>query len=235
MERLDKILVSQGVGSRKEVQKIIRSKRVSVDSKLVTKPEFKLDAELSEVTLDGQTLNTKKHIYIMLNKPSGFVSATEDNLSRTVIELVPDELYRRGLFPAGRLDKDTEGLMIITDDGDFAHRLTSPKNHVWKTYLAELDKTPTDEDVKAFEKGIILEDGTSLLPAELEIVSDKTARVRIREGKFHQVKKMFAARSMRVMYLRREKIGGLVLDSNLTKGSCRELTNTEKEAIFVVK
>ena len=158
MERLDKILVSQGVGSRKEVQKIIRSKRVSVDSKLVTKPEFKLDAQLSEVTLDGHTLNTKKHIYIMLNKPSGFVSATEDNLSRTVIELVPDELYRRGLFPAGRLDKDTEGLMIITDDGDFAHRLTSPKNHVWKTYLAELDKTPTDEDVKAFEKGIILED-----------------------------------------------------------------------------
>ncbi|MBR1731922.1 MAG: 16S rRNA pseudouridine(516) synthase, partial [Ruminococcus sp.] len=127
------------------------------------------------------------------------------------------------------------GLMIITDDGDFAHKILSPKNHVYKTYLAELDNTPTDEDIRSFREGITLADGTKLLPAELEIVSEKLARVRIREGKFHQVKKMFAARSLKVLYLKREKIGGLALDSNLPKGSCRELTNTEKEAIFLVK
>ena len=235
MERLDKILVSQGKGSRKEVHKIIRSKRVSVDGETVTKPDFKVDTELSAVTLDGQALNIKEHICIMLNKPAGYVSATEDNLNRTVLELVPENLRRKGLFPAGRLDKDTEGLMIITDDGDFAHRLLSPKNHVYKTYAVELDKTPSRDDIEAFEKGITLEDGTNLLPAELEIIGEKTARVKICEGKFHQVKKMFAARSIKVLYLRREKIGGLALDSNLPKGSCRELTNTEKHAIFVVK
>lgn len=235
MERLDKILVSVGAGSRKEVQKLIRSGRVSVDGEVITKPDYKLDEDKSEVALDGQALNVKKHIYLMLNKPAGYVSATEDNLSRTVLELVPDNLYRKGLFPAGRLDKDTEGLMIITDDGDFAHRMLSPKSHVYKTYFAELDKTPTEDDIKSFEGGITLDDGTRLLPAELEVVGDRKARVRIREGRFHQVKKMFAARSMKVMYLRREKIGGLALDSNLPKGSCRELTNNEKEAVFVVK
>lgn len=235
MERLDKVLVSQGIGSRKEVQKLIRSKRVSADGTVITKPDFKLDAGRCVIAVDGQAVNVKKHVYIMLNKPSGYVSATEDNLSKTVLELVPDDLYRRGLFPAGRLDKDTEGLMIITDDGDFAHRLLSPKNHIFKTYYAELDQTPSDEDKKAFENGLVLEDGTSLLPAELEVVADKKARVKICEGKFHQVKKMFAARGMRVNYLKREKIGGLRLDGNLSKGSCRELTNMEKETVFVVK
>ena len=235
MERLDKILISLGTGSRKEVHKIIHSKRVSVDGEIITKPDFKLDAENSAVTLDGQVLNIKKHIYIMLNKPAGFVSATEDKLNRTVLELVPENLWRNGLFPAGRLDKDTEGLMIITNDGDFAHKMLSPKNHVFKTYLAKLDKTPSGDDVKAFEKGIILDDGTSLLPSVLEVVSERKARVKIREGKFHQVKKMFAARGMKVLYLKREKIGGLSLDSKLPKGGCRELTNTEKESVFVVK
>ncbi len=235
MERLDKILVSQGKGSRKEVHKLIRSGRVRVDGEVIVKPDFRLDDEKSEITLDGQALNIKKHIYIMLNKPAGYVSATEDNLNRTVLELVPERLRRKGLFPAGRLDKDTEGLMIITDDGDFAHRLLSPKSHVFKTYAAELDRTPSRDDIEAFEKGITLEDGTELLPAELEIIGEKTARVKIREGKFHQVKKMFAARSIKVLYLRREKIGGLSLDSNLPKGSCRELTITDKQAIFVVK
>ena len=235
MERLDKILVSQGIGSRKEVQKIIRSKRVAVDGELVLKPDFKLDFDNHEIALDGQALKIRKHVYIMLNKPSGYVSATEDNLSRTVLELVPESLYREGLFPAGRLDKDTEGLMLITDDGDFAHRIISPKKHVFKTYLAVLDKTPTDDDIKSFKNGLLLADGTQLLPAELEVVSKRKARVKICEGKFHQVKKMFAARSIKVLYLKREKIGGLELDSNLSKGSCRELTNTEKEAIFLVK
>lgn len=235
MERLDKILVSQGIGSRKEVQKIIRSKRVGVNGEIITKPDFKIDAETSEITLDGQALSVKEHIYIMLNKPAGFVSATEDNLSPTVMELIPDELYRKDLFPAGRLDKDTEGLMIITDDGDFAHRLLSPKSHVYKTYYAELDEVPGQSAVKRFREGITLGDGTSFMPAELELLGGKKARVKIREGKFHQVKKMFAACSLRVLYLKREKIGELELDGNLPKGSCRELSKNDKAAIFVVK
>ena len=235
MERLDKILVSQGIGSRKEVQKLIRSKRVGVNGEIITKPDFKLDAETSEITLDGKALSVKEHLYIMLNKPAGYVSATEDNLSPTVMELIPDELYRKDLFPAGRLDKDTEGLMIITDDGDFAHRLMSPKNHVYKTYYAELDEAPDQSTVRRFKQGITLSDGTSFLPAELELLGGKKARVKIREGKFHQVKKMFAACSLRVLYLKREKIGELELDGNLPKGSCRELSKNDKAAIFVVK
>lgn len=235
MERLDKILVTEGLGSRKEVHKIILSKRVRIDGVVITKPDYKVDSERCEIMLDGQVLNVKKHVYIMLNKPAGYVSSTEDNLNRTVMELVPKELYRKGLFPAGRLDKDTEGLMIITDDGDFAHKLTSPKNHVFKTYYAELDKTPTQEDIDSFESGMILEDGTRLLPAKLAVLGKNKARVFICEGKFHQVKKMFAARGMRVQYLKREKIGGLELDSDLPKGSCRELTKSDKDVIFLVK
>ena len=235
MERLDKILVSQGIGSRKEVHRIILSKRVRIDGVVITKPDYKIDSERCEITLDGQVLNVKQHVYIMLNKPAGYVSATEDNLNRTVMELVPKELYRKGLFPAGRLDKDTEGLMIITDDGDFAHKLTSPRNHVFKTYYAELDKTPNRENINSFEEGMVLEDGTALMPAKLAVLSDKKARVVIGEGKFHQVKKMFAARGIKVLYLKREKIGGLELDSDLPKGSCRELSKSDKDVIFIGK
>lgn len=235
MERLDKILVSQGIGSRKEVQKAIHSKRVRIDGVAITKPDYKIDPERCEITVDGQVLNVKQHVYIMLNKPAGYVSATEDNLNRTVLELVPKELYRKGLFPAGRLDKDTEGLMIITDDGEFAHRLMSPKHHVFKTYYAELDKTPTQDDINCFESGMVLEDGTALMPAKLAVLADKKARVVIGEGKFHQVKKMFAARGIKVLYLKREKIGGLELDSDLPKGSCRELSKSDKDVIFIGK
>ena len=235
MERLDKILVSQNIGSRREVQKLIRSKRVEVDGDIITKPEFKLDPEKCTVKVDGQALAVKMNIYLMLNKPQGFVSATQDNLNRTVLELVPEEYRRKGLFPAGRLDKDTEGLMILTDDGDFAHRILSPKNHVPKIYYAQLDKTPDEKDVQSFKQGIVLKDGTRFLPAELEVLGEREARVKICEGKFHQVKKMFAARSIKVTYLRRDFIGGLGLDGNLPKGICRELTKTEKEALFVVK
>ncbi len=235
MERLDKILVSQGVGSRKEVQKLIRSKRVTLNGEVVTKPETKLDAESSEIAVDGQALNVKKYIYLMLNKPQGYVSATEDNLHKTVLELVPEDFKRKGLFPAGRLDKDTEGLMIITDDGDFAHRILSPKNHVWKTYYAELDGEPDESVVSAFERGITLDDGTKLLPAKLDLLGNNRVRVKITEGKFHQVKKMFASCGFKVIFLKRESVGGLSLDGNLPKGSCRELTNSEIAAVFLVK
>lgn len=235
MERLDKILVSQGIGSRKEVQKLIRSKRVTADGEVVTKPELKLDAEACSITVDGQALNVKKHIYLMLNKPQGYVSATEDNLHKTVLELVPKEFYRKGLFPAGRLDKDTEGLMIITDDGDFAHKILSPKNHVWKTYYAELDGEPDESAVERFEQGIVLDDGTKLMPAKMILLGNRRVRVKIMEGKYHQVKKMLASCGLKVTFLKRESVGGLNLDGNLPKGNCRELTNTDIDAIFLVK
>ena len=233
MERLDKILVSQGIGSRKEVQKLIRSKSVTVNSELVTKPETKLDPDEAEICVKGRRLSFKKYIYLMLHKPSGYVSATEDNLSATVMELVPKEFMRRGLAPAGRLDKDTEGLLILTDDGDFAHRLISPKSKVYKRYYAELDFGITEDDVRKFREGIELDNGEKCLSARLEKAGETSAFAEICEGKFHQIKKMFAACSKKVLYLKRVSIGGLKLDGNLPKGECRELTKTEKDALFI--
>ena len=228
MERLDKLLVSQGVGSRREVQKLIRRKAVTVNGETVTKPDLKLDPDNSRIEVSGRPISYKKNIYLMLNKPAGFVSATEDNLSRTVLELVPEE-------PAGRLDKDTEGLLILTDDGDFAHKLISPKSKVYKRYYAELDAEITEEDIESFKSGIVLENGEKCLPARLEKCENSSAFVEICEGKFHQVKKMFLSRGKKVLYLRRDAIGTLRLDVNLPKGMARELTKTEKDAIFVVK
>lgn len=234
MDRLDKILVSQGVGSRRDVQKLIRQKAVSIDGKTVTKPDFKLDPEQHEIKVNGQALAFRKNIYIMMNKPKGVVCATEDNLSETVLDLVPEGLHRRGLAPAGRLDKDTVGLLILTDDGDFAHRIISPKKHVYKRYYAELDGAVTGEAVRRFEEGIELSDGTACLPARLEIAGENSAYVEICEGKFHQVKRMFSACGLTVQYLRRVSIGSLELDATLAEGECREMTKDEKSALFTM-
>ena len=171
-----------------------------------------------------------------MNKPAGVVSATTDNHDKTVIDILPKEYQRKGLFPAGRLDKDTEGLLIITDDGDFAHKMLSPKKHVEKTYIAKLDKPINDETVKSFEKGIIFADGTKCMPAKLESVPDSdnmTAKVTICEGKFHQVKKMFLCCGINVVHLQRISIGNLYLDSKLPIGSCKLLTILDKELIFI--
>ena len=235
MERLDKILVSQNIGSRKEVQKIIRQKTVTVDGNVVTKPETKVDTNSSVIEVGGKTLNFKRHIYIMMNKPQGVVSATEDKNDKTVLDLVPEHLWRKGLFPAGRLDKDTEGLLIITDDGDFAHKMLSPKSGVYKRYYAEVDGKITEDTVKAFEKGIVFADGTECLPGKLEIKGENSGIAEICEGKFHQVKKMFLVCGLKVTFLKRISIGNLVLDSNLPIGECRELEKTEQDAIFIVK
>lgn len=238
MERLDKILVSQGIGSRKEVQKLIKCGSVCVDGVTVKKIDFKTDAENSTITVCGQALNYSKNIYIMLNKPSGVVSATNDNHDKTVIDILPEEYRRKGLFPAGRLDKDTEGLLIITDDGDFAHKMLSPKNHVEKKYVAVLDKEITQETIEKFENGIVFADGTKCLPAKLEILPDSSNKkgiVTICEGKFHQVKKMFICCGLKVVHLKRISIGNLYLDSNLPIGSCKLMTKLDKELIFVGK
>lgn len=235
MERLDKILAAQGIGSRKEVQKLIKGKSVTVNGEIIVKPETKLEPESCEIKVKGQALNFQKHLYIMMNKPQGVVSATEDKDCKTVIDILPDEFKRKGLFPAGRLDKDTEGLLIITDDGDFAHKMLSPKKHIIKKYYAELDGEVTKDMVNRFSQGIVFKDGTKCLPAKLEILKNNSAYVEICEGKFHQVKKMFNVCGLNVTFLKRISIGNLILDSNLTIGSSRMLTKYEKSAIFIVK
>ncbi len=235
MDRIDKILVSQGIGSRREVQKRIKSGEVTVNGEIIRKPEFKANAENDEIAVLGKVLNYSEHIYIMMNKPAGVVSASQDNHDKTVIDILPDEYKRKGLFPAGRLDKDTEGLLIITDDGDFAHRMLSPKKHVDKQYIAQLDGEITEKTIQNFKQGIIFADGTKCLPAKLEIYNNdkKTGLVTICEGKFHQVKKMFISCGLNVVHLQRISIGGLYLDGNLPIGGCKLLTNLDKKLIFV--
>lgn len=235
MDRIDKILVSQGIGSRREVQKRIKSGEVTVNGEIIRKPEFKANAENDKIAVLGKVLNYSEHIYIMMNKPAGVVSASQDNHDKTVIDILPDGYKRKGLFPAGRLDKDTEGLLIITDDGDFAHRMLSPKKHVDKQYIAQLDGEITEKTIQNFKQGIIFADGTKCLPAKLEIYNNdkKTGLVTICEGKFHQVKKMFISCGLNVVHLQRISIGGLYLDGNLPIGGCKLLTNLDKKLIFV--
>ena len=236
MDRLDKILVSQSIGSRKEVQKLIKSGAVCVNGEICRKIDFKADTQNDEITVNGQALNYQKYVYIMMNKPAGVVSATTDNHDKTVIDILPCEFKRKGLFPAGRLDKDTEGLLIITDDGDFAHKMLSPKKHVYKKYVAEVDADITEETIKRFEQGIIFADGTKCMPAKLELEKNSDKRrgiVTICEGKFHQVKKMFICCGINVVHLQRISIGNLYLDGKLPIGSCKMLTNLDKELIFI--
>lgn len=229
MERLDKILASQGTLSRKEVKEMIRKGRIQLNGTVVKDSSVKVDENKDNVSVDGTEITLKKHIYIMLNKPQGVVSASDSDKDETVVDLVPDELYRKGLFPAGRLDKDTTGFVLITDDGDFAHRILSPKNHIFKTYIAGLQHELSDEDIKSLENGITLGDGTVLKEAKVEVIEgDKPfVRILICEGKYHQVKRMFAATGNKVVSLHRLKMGQLQLDDSLKPGECREITPEE--------
>ena len=229
MDRIDKIIASQGQYSRSEVKKLVKGGRVTLDGRVIKSSDEKADPDKNIIAIDGKAVNYKKHIYIMLNKPQGVVSATEDRDHPTVIDLVPKDLRRDGLFPAGRLDGDTVGFVLITDDGDFAHEILSPKNHIMKTYHATLQRDLTQEDIDAFKNGIELKDGTLCLEAEVTAIdSDKPmAQVKICEGKYHQVKRMFAALGNKVLYLKRVKMGELYLDENLEEGQCREITPEE--------
>lgn len=233
-ERLDKILSSQNIGTRREVGNIIRAGRVSVNGEVVRKPDSKADTETDSIALDGTLLTVKRHLYLMMNKPGGVLSASRAPSAQTVVDLLPREWQRRGIFPAGRLDKDTEGLLILTDDGDFAHRMLAPKSHVTKWYEARLASPVTAADETAFRSGVELSDRTCL-PAELSVLQDGAnplALVKIREGKYHQVKRMFLARGNCVLALKRVRIGNLELDPNLGAGETRELNQNELEAIF---
>lgn len=236
LQRLDRLLAGQSDMSRSEVKALIKKGLVKINGAVCRESDKKIDGEQDKIEVCGKKLNFKRHIYLMMNKPAGYLSAARDKNAKTVLDLVPEEFRRKGLFPAGRLDKDTEGLLIITDDGDFAHRMLSPNKKVYKLYEALLDKPLTKEAVDAFARGVVFRDGTSCLPARLwqkEGGNPNTACTQICEGKFHQVKKMFAACGFSVLHLERKSIGGLVLDGKLHKGECRELTENEQKSIFI--
>ena len=229
MIRLDKYLADMGIGTRTEVKKLIRQGKVKIDDAIVKSPEQKIDTALQKVFCEGQELGYKEYEYYMLNKPAGYVSATIDAKDKTVLELITDK-KRKDLFPVGRLDKDTEGLLLITNDGDLAHRLLAPKKHVDKLYYAKVEGIVTEEDRKAFAEGVDIGEDEVTRPAVLEILkSDEVSEIHltIQEGKFHQVKRMFEAVGKKVIYLKRISMGTLYLDENLKLGEYRALTEEE--------
>lgn len=231
MERLDKLLANTGRWSRKEVKDLVRTGRVTVNGKVAVKPEEKYAPE-DEIAVSGERINCGGMYYLMLHKPDGYISATDDPKQKTVLELLPEHLRRVGLFPAGRLDKDTEGLLLLTNDGALAHELLSPKKHVDKTYFVRVDGHLEPDDVKAFAAGMTLADGYTCLSAGLELLERPgEALVTLREGKYHQVKRMLAARGKPVVYLKRLTMGPLVLDESLEPGQWRELSAEEKRAL----
>lgn len=231
MERLDKIISATGKKSRREVREMVRQGRVLVDGKPAPAADMKVDPQTAVILLDGEPLGYEKFTYVMLHKPAGVLTATEDRRQETVLDLLPLELRRRALSPVGRLDKDTEGLLLLTNDGQLAHRLLSPKSHVDKVYYARVDGALEPGDIAAFAAGMTLGDGLECLPAGLEILSPTEALVTLREGKFHQVKRMLAARGKPVLYLKRLSMGRLRLDPALAPGAWRMLTEEERSAL----
>ena len=226
MERLDKFLCDSGVGTRSQVKLILKTGRVTVDGVVVRDNSMKSDAKKQSVCLDGAPLGGKRRIVLMLNKPAGYITATEDPKERTVMELLPSEYRAMGLNPIGRLDKATEGLLLFTNDGDLLHRLISPKKEVPKIYYARHEGTATDEDVAIFAAGLELRDGTLCLPAKLEPLGPGESLITVCEGKYHQVRRMMASRGMHVEYLERRQEGSLTL-GDLPRGAVRELTDEE--------
>lgn len=231
--RLDKLLAHLNCGSRKEVQAMIRASRVQVDGAVERDPAAKVDSDHAKVVLDGQEQRYQAQRYYMLNKPAGVITASRDARHDTVLDLFPEEI-RRGLFAVGRLDKDTEGLLIVTDDGALSHALMSPARHVYKVYEAVVEGELLPDAEVRFEKGLTLKDGTVCLPARLERLAGESAqrvRVTLREGKYHQVKRMVAAVGGTVVQLRRVQMGGLLLDPALAAGAFRPLTEQELELL----
>ncbi|WP_368489005.1 pseudouridine synthase [Clostridium sp. BJN0013] len=231
MDRLDKILANLGYGTRKEIKSIVKSGAVKIDGLVVKDNSIKINPDKCKIEVEGINVEYKKYIYILMNKPEGVVSATFDNYDETVIDILEPKYQAFKPFPVGRLDKDTKGLLLITNDGELNHRLISPKNHVDKVYYAEIDKKADIADVKKFKKGIVLKDEYTCLPAELKIIeSDENGsrvEVTVQEGKFHQIKRMFNALEKNVVYLKRIKFGPLNLDENLQEGEYRELYQEE--------
>lgn len=234
LQRLDKLIASQGRFSRREVQELIKNGKVKVNGITVRDRGAKSDDEKDTVTVNGEQLDFQRFVYIMLNKPKGVVSATNDKNEKTVIDLVPKEFKGRNLFPAGRLDITTTGFVLVTDDGDFAHRILSPKNHIEKTYEARLAESVTEGQLEAVRNGIGLKDGTKCLPAKVTVLADgekPLVEIKICEGKYHQIKRMFAAAGNGVIELKRTQMGRLTLDPSLKEGECRLLDAHEVQKI----
>lgn len=239
--RLDKFLTMQGIGSRSEVKKLIKKGDISVNERTVQQPEYQLQIKNGNMTdiviCNGKRLTYEKYVYYMLNKPAGFVSATEDFENKTVIELIKES--QKGLFPVGRLDKDTEGLLLITNDGNLGHALLSPKKHVEKQYYVMVREKLTKQNISEFAQGITIHDKAKqealvkLMPAQLEIIDDFHCSVTIHEGKYHQIKRMFSAIGNEVLYLKRIRMGMISLDETLELGKYRRLNEKELNLLGV--
>lgn len=231
-ERLDKIIAGAGGSSRSDVKKLIRAGRITVNGIPALSAEMKLERESAVIRIDGETVNTAKHRYFIMNKPAGFLSVTEDRKQETVLDLLSEIDRNLGLFPVGRLDKDTEGLLILTNDGDFSHRVISPASRIRKVYYAKVNGIPDGKDSEAFSRGLVLADGTKCLPAVLEPTGGDSCLVTVLEGKYHQVKRMLAAVGKPVIYLKRLSVGNLQLPKDLASGEYRELAAEELCKIF---
>lgn len=236
MERLDKFVSNQLCIGRTEAKRLIRIGKVTVDGNVEKNFGTHIDAEKSQITVDGNKVNFKRNIYLLMNKPKGVVCSTDDKRSKTVIDLLPTEFKRKGISPVGRLDKDTTGLLILTDDGDFAHKVISPKHNTVKKYLVEVDGKFSDGIAERFEKGVMLADGTRCMPAEIKIINNNgpfVCEVSIREGKYHQIKRMFGTENLGVNELKRLSIGNLKLPAESELGDVRILSEEAKGLVFV--
>lgn len=236
--RLDKFLADSQLGTRSQVKQLLKKGLITVNGETIKKPEVKIDPENDRVCFDKKVISPEKEVYYMLNKPPGVVSATEDRKERTVLDLLEKKDRRPDLFPVGRLDKDTVGLLLITNDGALAHRLLSPRRHVDKTYLVYVDGELTEEMVRAFANGLDIGDEKLTLPARLELIPELNApccqaKVTLHEGRFHQIKRMFHAVGRQVVYLKRLSMGSLLLDEHLPEGSYRRLTEEEYRCIIM--
>lgn len=232
--RVDKLLSNVGVASRAELKKYCKQGLISVNGKVINNPGVQVDSESDDIRFNGEKIVYREFVYIMLNKPDGYISATYDKYDPIVLDLIDQSYLVFEPFPVGRLDKDTEGLLVITNDGQLAHRVLSPKKHVPKTYYAKIQGKVTEEDILAFEKGVILDDGYETMPSQLKILkSDDMSEIEltIHEGKFHQVKRMFESVGKKVVYLKRLSMGKLKLDESLGLGEYRELTEEEVKLI----
>ena len=234
--RIDKMLSDCGVGSRKNVKELIKFGRVSIDGVKINKSDIKIDTDKNSVSVDGKEIFYQKYVYLLMNKPSGVISATEDRKEKTVIDILPEKYKKFNLFPVGRLDKDTVGLLILTNDGDFTHNTLSPKKHIIKRYFAMVSGVVSKSDIDAFFDGIVFANGEICKSARLEVCKTENdctdVFVEISEGKFHQIKKMFNVVGKEVLFLKRVKFGGLELDEGLMEGDVRELSEDEVYSVF---
>ncbi len=221
--RLDKYISNETLYSRSEIRKMIFKGQCSVNGITVCQPDFKVE-ENDSICLDGQAVHFQKYVYIAMNKPKGVLSASEDKSCKTVVDLLPEKYSKRNIFPAGRLDKDSTGLVLLTDDGEFAHRITSPKHHIEKSYIVTLDADVTEEVIDGFKKGVTLYDGSECKPAVCQKLDDNKARVILTQGKYHQIKRMFGVYNIGVNDLHRERMGNYTLPDSLSEGDFVEIT-----------